>query len=289
MDSFSKYQYDQLGNISSTTIGGNTTITLSSTAAGLLSGIHFPGEVADTFTYKPRNWMHQMKVHKNYSDLYWRDFEYNKRGELVEEYLPFQQSPTAQYTYDALGRLKEEHRYDIEPNINYYYYYDKVGNRRNVNQHDYFYYPNTNKLQYCDNIEYTYDANGNISSKTNEDGTTKFYYDPEGRLISVTLPDGENGYKYYYKGNQRIRQEDLGGGGTVVEGFIYSCEVKYSALTGGVLEAVFLDASNNEIKDSLLKEISGTTEDCIVGVKSRHLTNELKFRVTRFVFRVSSK
>jgi len=76
----------------------------------------------------------------------------------------------------------------------------------------------------------------------------------------MELPDEETGYKYYYKGNQRIRQEEMGGGGTTTEGFIYSCDVKSEALTGGIVEAVFLNASNNEIGSQLLEEISGTND-----------------------------
>jgi RHS repeat-associated protein len=256
-----EYEYDKLGNISSVIINdGDATVNLSSTAAGLLSGIHFPGEVADTFVYKPRNWMYGMGIW-GIPNLYLRSFEYNKRGELMKEFEEPSHITTTQYTYDSLGQIKIEDREGTDNDHSFDY--DKVGNRTRVDDNYYTYYNDpikTNKLKNDDFNEYEYDDIGCISSKTNVNDTVDFFYNPEGMLTEVVISgEGAGHYKYYYKGNQRIRQENLVGGAEV-EGFIYSCDVKSQNLTGGIVEAVFLDAGNNEIDSLVLAEISGTND-----------------------------
>jgi len=252
-----EYEYDKLGNISSVEINDGETVTLSSTAAGLLSGVHFPGGVTDTFTYLPRNWMDSMKINV-IPDPYSRGFEYNKRGELIREKRA--DDYIAYYGYDALGRIILDSRYQ-EGSYYHNYVYDKVGNRIEMDYGniEYDYEPGTNKLIYDGFNEYGYNDIGCISSKTNLDGTTEFFYNPEGRLIGVSDEDN-NGYRYYYKGLQRIREEELENITGVAGGFTYSCDVKSAGLTGGILEAVFLNDNNNEIGTLLLEEISGTND-----------------------------
>jgi len=255
-----EYGYDKLGNISSVRIINNhtATVSLSSTAGGLLSGVHFPGGVLDTFTYLPRNWMDSINV-VGVSSPYNVKFEYNNRGELLNE--KTNNITTAAYTYDALGRLKTEDREGIE-NDHSFTTYDKVGNRKIVDGNEYTYYDDiikTNRLKNDGFNEYEYNDVGCIKSKSDVNDTVNFYYDSEGRLTGLCDEDG-NGYKYYYKGHQRIREEKLSDIDFEVESYEYSCEVKYNNLTGGILEAVFLDGNNNEIEDSLLEEISGTND-----------------------------
>jgi len=280
-----EYEYDKLGNISAVEINDEKTVNMSSTAAGLLSGIHFPGEVTDTFTYKPRNWMDSMNI-SGISTPYNRLFEYNRRGELRREWKG--DDCITHYDYDALGRIILDSRYQ-EGSYYHNYVYDKVGNRIKMDYGsiEYDYEPGTNKLIDDDESEYTYDENGCISSKTDVNGTTNFTYDSEGRLAGLCDKDG-NGYKYYYKGYQRIREEKLSGIEVEGEGYEYSCEVKYNNLTGGILEAVFLNANNNEIGDSILYTISGSHpndwEDLSGNISKDDLptgTASLKLRVRR--------
>jgi len=269
-----EYSYDNFDNISSVIINNDKTVTLSSTAAGLLSGVQFPGWVTDTFTYQPRNWMEEMEV-KDISNPYQREFEYNNRGELLKELDPSinPTATTSEYIYDSLGRLTDEYRgiYEdgvLQQEIVHDFTYDAVGNRDEVDSNTYTYhYSGTNKTNKLKNDGFhTYEYNdiGCISSKTDVNGTVDFSYDSEGKLTDLEISgDGTNHYKYYYKGYQRIRQEELGGGGTIVEGFIYSCEVKSQDLSGGKLEAVFLNENNNELGTQFLQNIPDTDENWI--------------------------
>jgi len=251
-----EYEYDKLGNILSVEINGNETINLSSTAAGLLSGIDFPGGVTDTFSYLPRNWMDSMGIVKGASILHAVDFTYNKRGELLEEkrYAPSPQITVAEYTYDPLGRLIEEDREGTEND--YSFTYDAVGNRNVVDGITYQYIYQTNKLIYDGPNTYDYNDIGCIKSKSDVNGEVNFYYDSKGRLTGVCDEDG-NGYKYYYKGSQRIREEKLSDIDLDIEGFSYYCELQWDKLPEGELRAIFLDENNDSIGSQKLEEFWG--------------------------------
>ncbi len=261
------YEYDRLGNISLIKINDGETVNLSSTAAGLLSGIHFPGAVTDTFTYKPRNWMESMEIN-GIINPYSREFEYHKRGELKKELVG--DNCVKAYAYDVLGRLVSEDKKGSSE-YDYSFSYDKVGNRKSVNDNFYTYHTEngkkTNKLKDDDESEYTYDENGCLKAKIDGSKTTKFYYDPEGRLISVTLPDGRNGYKYYYKGHQRIREEKLRNIEEIpiLESVSYSCKLRWNGTYESLLEMIFLDGNNNEIGTIVLEHINNVGEKRFSG------------------------
>ncbi len=51
-------------------------------------------------------------------------------------------------------------------------------------------YHNSNELNSQPGVTYSYDANGNLISKTDSNGTTSYAWDVENRLTSVTLPGG---------------------------------------------------------------------------------------------------
>ncbi len=266
-----EYDYDNFDNISLVEINDDKTVNLSSTATGLLSGVYFPGGVTDTFQYEPRSWMDSMKISKG-SNLYWRDFKYNKRGELTGEwYAPNNASIEADYTYDELGRLTNEDREGTENDHSFTY--DAVGNRDVVDGTiEYEYETGTNKLIDIDNGSYTYTYNdiGCISSKNNVvDGLTNFYYDSEGRLTLVEFPDEEDGYMYYYKGSQRIREEkitDIVHTQTqTLTSLLYSCKLRWDGISEALLEMIFLDENNNEIDTLTLYSINNFGAERISG------------------------
>jgi len=258
-----EYEYDKLGNVSLVEIDDEETITLSSTAAGLLSGVNFPGYVTNTFTYRPRNWMESMEI-DGINTFYSREFEYNKRGELRRELNG--DNLTAQYDYDGLGRIILDSRYQ-EGSYYHNFVYDPVGNRLEMDYGNiqYEYYTGTNRLKNDSESEYTYDGNGYLSSKENLEGTTNFTYDPEGKLTVVEHPDGETGYKYYYKGNQRIREEKITDieYTQTLEAFSYFCQLKSDAIAEAKLIAVFLNENNDSIGYDDLGEINGDHNDWV--------------------------
>ena len=177
------------------------------------------------------------------------------------------------YTYDAVGNLTSV----SSPNVNWYnrvfrydslnrlehaegpfgtlnYTYDGAGNRLtkvlNGQTETYAYTPGTNRLQETTGpIDYTYDANGNITGigdkvftynqnnrlisveensnilgeyvynglgqrmvKTANGVTTVFHYDFDGHIIGESDENGNFVYEYLYKGNTRLVLVDVASG-----------------------------------------------------------------------------
>ena len=68
------------------------------------------------------------------------------------------------------------------------------------------------------NATYTYTDNGELSTKTDSEGTTVYNYDLMGNLTYVQLPDGTE-IEYIIDGqNRRIGKKV---NGTLMQGFIY--------------------------------------------------------------------
>ena len=78
------------------------------------------------------------------------------------------------------------------------YSYDDVGNRLSSLGVSPYSYDNSNELNSQVGVTYSYDANGNLVSKTDANGTTSYTWDVENRLASVTLPAGGGTATYLY-------------------------------------------------------------------------------------------
>src|SRR5205823_11584248 len=98
------------------------------------------------------------------------------------------------YTYDAVDRLTNTSNFET-PTENYSY--DAVGNRTASHLSVSYAYQPFNRLTSTASGTYSYDSNGNITSKTDALGTWTFSYDEENRLTQVTVPNGPTAnYKY---------------------------------------------------------------------------------------------
>lgn len=137
------------------------------------------------------------------------------------------------YVYDGSHRLTKV-TYptgDFEEFI-----YDAMGNRiQLINQTDTigYAYNEADEIQMAGNISYVFDANGNMTSKTENGNTTYYHYDGRDRLTAIEFPDGTtNEYRYDPFGN---RIEYKKGSGALV---------KYVHDRNNVLQE--LDVSNNK-------------------------------------------
>jgi RHS repeat-associated protein len=92
---------------------------------------------------------------------------------------------TENYTYDLIYQLTQAAQ---GTNVTESYAYDAVGNRLTSLTVPSLSYNSSNELLSTSRSSYTYDYNGNLTSKTNSSGTTGFTWDYENRLTSVTLP-----------------------------------------------------------------------------------------------------
>lgn len=121
---------------------------------------------------------------------------------------------TTIYSYDQTYQLtSSDHPVQVDETFTY----DPVGNRLASADNNDWTYNNRNELTSYNAVTYSYDSNGNIISKTDGAGTTRYTYNYENKLIRVDFPDGSYAeYKYDIRG-RRI-EKDVDGN---VTNFLY--------------------------------------------------------------------
>jgi RHS repeat-associated protein len=102
---------------------------------------------------------------------------------------------TEQYTYDPLYQLTQVTQGLTTTES---YAYDPVGNRLSSLGMSPYAYNSSNELTSTPSATFTYDNNGNTTSKADASGTTSYAWDFENRLTTVTLPgtSGTVAFKY---------------------------------------------------------------------------------------------
>ncbi|MDG6990886.1 MAG: hypothetical protein JRM99_05635 [Nitrososphaerota archaeon] len=177
--------------------------TLSYTPDGQMSKIAYgDGEVA-TYTYDSRDRPTRIKDVYGSTVEMELNYTYDGAGNVLTE-------NAQSYGYDALNRLTSA----SGPWGTVAYSYDQVGNRmKTVNGStttDYSYGP-FNRLTSAGSVNYTYDANGNLMTKS---GGWAYSYDYENRLTSVTH-SGTVVQQDYYDGDGN-RVEQVAGGSAIL-------------------------------------------------------------------------
>ncbi len=116
---------------------------------------------------------------------------------------------TSNYAYDNIYELTQVLQ---GSNTTEAYAYDPVGNRLSSLGVSPYSYNSSNELSSTPNAIYSYDANGNTTSKTDSTGTTTYAWDYENRLASVTLPGsgGTVSFKYDPSGRRIYKSSSAG-------------------------------------------------------------------------------
>jgi RHS repeat-associated protein len=99
------------------------------------------------------------------------------------------------------------------------YVYDAVGNRLASHRSTAYLHDAANRLLEEDDFVYTYDADGNLASRTqkSDDAVTRYNFDGENRLVRIDQPDGTT-MSYRYDGWGRRVAKEVGG---VVTRYVY--------------------------------------------------------------------
>src|SRR5579872_5055685 len=113
---------------------------------------------------------------------------------------------TEQYAYDSLYQPTQVTQGALTTES---YAYDQVGNRVSSLGQSPYTYNVSNELLTTPEAGFTYDANGNTSSKTDASGTTQYQWDFENRLIGANLPGG-GGARFKYDPFGRRIQNSAG-------------------------------------------------------------------------------
>ena len=201
------YRYDAVGRLSQLTDGSNQPIiTYAYDAAGRLSRETNGNGTYTTYTYdlagqvtRIANYTASNAVNSQY------DYTYDALGRRTSMTTL---EGTTTYGYDATGQLTSV---ILPTGRRIDYAYDAAGNRTTVQDSGITTNYATNNLNEYTQVgadAYTYDADGNLTRKTQGGKTYSYTYDVENRLTQVITPDGTWNYEYDALGNRIASSKD---------------------------------------------------------------------------------
>lgn len=208
------YTYDLLGNVTSLTDPENQVTTFVYDDMGMLR------EVIDPFIETPTD----LTVTFSYDESGNRLTVTDRKGE------------TTRFTYDILNRLvKTEYLADGREEVRIY---DELGNLDSVTNGDVTYsyiYDDKHRVtsrtdsRHGLSLSWTYDAVGNIKTKTDYQGSvTSYQYDGGNRLVATSNPDYVHA-RYAYDGAGRLASRTLSNGARTV--YRYNVDGRLETLT----------------------------------------------------------
>jgi RHS repeat-associated protein len=218
------YTYDNNNQVSVISIPAQGFMTYNSYTWNMPSTITLPGGTKKENTYTPLMQIKSLNAKDPAQNLIMGfNYEYSPAGNVTTK-------NTAQgnysYQYDPLYRLTGA----TNPTATESFTYDPVGNRLTgafscqPSADSYTYNANNELIDLrTPNSElrtFEYDANGNITSKTDQTGTTTYTYDVDNRLVQVRNPQSEI-YNYYYDPFGKRLWKEVNG---VMTNFFYADE-----------------------------------------------------------------
>ncbi len=171
-----QYTYDAAGRLLTETKGNGLETVYGYDAAGRIASL--TNQLADAstvsffnYTYDPNNNISSMTTSQGTTA-----YSYDADSQLQSASYP--SGRTAGYTYDAAGNRESYNNNGT--NITY------AAN-------------SMNEYTQAGGVTLLYDADGNLTNRTDSSGTTRYQYDAEDHLISVTTPDLQT-VQYAYNG-----------------------------------------------------------------------------------------
>jgi RHS repeat-associated protein len=143
-----------------------------------------PNRVVTTSQYDGLNRLTRLTHAKGANTLADFQYQFNTVNDITQL---IDSAGTHNYSYDQLDRLTAA----THPNqINESYTYDDVGNRTASHQGSSYTYQPFNQLVAANGASFSYDANGNLISKTDAGGSWTFTWDTENRLKQASQSGG---------------------------------------------------------------------------------------------------
>lgn len=183
-----RYSYDALNRVTSITNPYNQTIAFAYDALSRRKSMTYPNGTITTYSYDASGRMTQVSHKKTSSQttFAFNDYAYDANDNVVGV---TDGEGTHTYEYDALNRLTtashpEETSLPIRDET---FSYDAVGNRLSDAERSGYAYDAANRLISDSSFTYTYDANGNMTGRTElaSGTTTTFVYNSSDQLIRV--------------------------------------------------------------------------------------------------------
>ncbi len=200
------FTYDADNRETSVTNPQGEKITFTYDADGHRIGLAYPNGIATSYAYDAASELTQIIHQKSGTAVAFANYNYDADGNRTS----MQTTDGANsYSYDALNRLisASHPAASLLPIQNETFSYDPVGNRLSDAAIANYSYNAANELVSNSSFTYSYDANGNLISKTDLAGNkTSYSYDSENELVSASMPSGITAtYKYDALGRRIYR------------------------------------------------------------------------------------
>ena len=179
------YAYDALNRVIRLTAAGSEIFQFTYDAVGRRGTLAYPNGMVASYTYSARGELRDLEYVKDSQSLSRFRYEYDavgRRTALTDSY------GRHEFAYDEAGQVTAARWQQMGKER---FGYDASGNMLFNREYDFTYGAGNRLLSYaCDNVRFTYDDDGNVSSKSTPEGTTQYQWDSENRLIGITKPDG---------------------------------------------------------------------------------------------------
>ena len=223
-----RYQYDKAGRVSSLTDPEGDVTRYTYDSVGRLSKLESKNGLKFTFAYDQAGRLIKKEASNGTITKYQHDaigriislehisksgekpvsrsYRYGPDGNMTE--MTDEKGQTVRFAYDRNGRLARE----IVSGRENQYSYGPGGNRTSsiMDSRPIAYkYDIAERLLNAGGYTYSYDKNGNLTSRKGAKGETLYSYDYEGNLITVRLPEGKDiSYGYGPTGERIWKEED---------------------------------------------------------------------------------
>jgi RHS repeat-associated protein len=208
------YRYDAVDRVTKILDAASLATNYTYDVTSKLTSRRLPNGILTTYQYDGLDRLTRLLDTKGVTTVADHQYQYNTASQITQVAEP---TITKSYGYDTVDRLTSA-LYSNPVQANENYVYDGVGNRTASQLSASYTYQRFNRLTSTAAATYSYDANGNLTSKTDSNGTTQYSWDFENRLKQVTLPNGSTvSYKYDGLG-RRIQRTPSSG---VSTNFVY--------------------------------------------------------------------
>ncbi len=202
-----------------------------------LSAMTYQNGITSAYTYDSASRLQLLSYSKAGNPVYSEQNVYDGAGNRIQR--TEDGAVTHAYTYDNAYQLVAA-SHSNQPAESFSY--DPAGNRLTSHLSSFYSYDNANRLLEDQDWLYTYDADGNLTGKTNKmNGDIHTYtFDSQNRMVAFTLTPGGGSttqpasaaYAYDYAGN-RIEKSVASSAGTSITRFLYEGQKMLAEYDGG--------------------------------------------------------
>jgi RHS repeat-associated protein len=206
------YQYDVIDRLTQLTDNASLNTTFAYDATNKLTSRSLPNGVATSYQYDGLDRLTRLTHAKGANTLTDFQYQFNAVNNITQM---TDGAGAHNYSYDPLDRLTAA----THPNqTNESYTFDDVGNRTASHQGSSYSYQAFNRLVAANGASFGYDANGNLTSKTDASGSWTYTWDYDNRLKQASKSGGVVVTYAYDALGRRIQRTSSTGGTTK---FIY--------------------------------------------------------------------